>query len=1079
MTDVFISYSRKDKAFVQKLYESLKNQQRDIWVDWEDIPPTADWRAEIRSGIEAANAVIFVITPDSVRSKECRVELELALENNKRLVPLMYRMITDQADHDAMHPALNAHNWVYLRDEDDFNAGFQTLTKGLDTDLSYVRSHTRLQVRAREWTAQNQDSSLLLRGKDLTEAEAWLAGAVNKQPEPTPLHIEYIAASRRAEVARSRRLLAGVSVALVISALLAVLAFGQWQQAAANLDLANVRGTQVAFQAATSDANAILAQNNAATAVYNEGRSHSIALAAQAQVDLNSVHPDRAVVLGLDALQNYPYTAQAEQVLASSVRNFHLIALETEAAASVAWSPDGDYFAVGRIDGSITFYEANPLAPDFYITSPVSEITSVAWSPDSRHIAAVGVNGAILIQNMDDSSDVVAIQSAESGMRGVDWSPEGTKIVTANVDHTAQIWNAEDGSLLLTLEGHEDAVNSAAWSPDGTKIATASSDDTVRIWDAETGDELLTLSGHDDHVYSVAWSPDGSELVTASDDKTAKVWNAQTGAVRLTISGHADYVDSAAWSPDGEKILTTSDDKTARIWDSTVGDELLTLSGHSDSVWEGDWSPDGTEVITVSGDGTIRVWDVTQPADPHTYAGNDTAPVLSPDESQIAAADDGIVTVSDAETGDTLLTFDSHSDFVNEIQWSEEGEKLITASEDKTVQVWDAATGKVLLTLNHPDMPFVRANWSQDGQYIFTAAEYDSEYNYEAQLWDAATGKLLFTSLTDGTTPIWSPDGRKVAVEWVEDATGLTNTTVFEGASGQTLFVLQNASVYDWSADGSRLVGDFNDPEKGHPTAAIWDGETGAVIMQAEPGMLFYASSPDGTLMAGQYFDQGDDDFASVVWDIQTGEVVRTLPMVTFLTWLPDSKNLVMSTYNPESADVTTRFYESITDQPSFTFEDMGTGPKEVLWGRNGNEIILLLNDYGVKIWDLQTEENTLTLRGHNAPVKSLDWSPDETRIVTGSEDKTAKVWDAATGAELYTLPGHSDSVTEVFWLENGGHIITVSDDDVIKVWRAWETTQDLMDSAEACCVIRYLTSDEEQQFGLYSDAETPTAPTG
>ncbi|MBZ0286965.1 MAG: TIR domain-containing protein, partial [Anaerolineae bacterium] len=414
MTDVFISYSRRDKIFVQKLYEALKNQQRDIWVDWEDIPPTADWRAEIRGGIEAADAVIFVISPDSVRSKECRVELELALENNKRFVPLMYRMVTEATDHESMHPALNAHNWVYLRDEDDFSAGLQTLAKGLDTDLAYVREHTRLQVRAREWAAENHDGSLLLRGKELIEAEAWLAGAVNGSPPPTALHTEYISASRLAEIRRGRRLLAGVSVALVVSALLAVLAFGQWQQAASNLALANVRGTEVAFQAATSDANALLAQNNAATAVYNEGRSHSIALAAQAQVDLNGVHPDRAVLLGLNALENYPYTAQAERVLASAIRNFHLVSVISEPGISLAWSPDNTYIAIGSVDGSVDIYFAQPLRPAFYVQSHSAEVTGVAWSPDSTRYVGVSVDGTAIIQDVEDTQYSVVLETSIS-----------------------------------------------------------------------------------------------------------------------------------------------------------------------------------------------------------------------------------------------------------------------------------------------------------------------------------------------------------------------------------------------------------------------------------------------------------------------------------------------------------------------------------------------------------------------------------------------------------------------------------------------------------------------------------------
>ena len=42
-----------------------------------------------------------------------------------------------------------------------------------------------------------------------------------------------------------------------------------------------------------------------------------------------------------------------------------------------------------------------------------------------------------------------------------------------------------------------------------------------------------------------------------------------------------------------------------------------------------------------------------------------------------------------------------------------------------------------------------------------------------------------------------------------------------------------------------------------------------------------------------------------------------------------------------------------------------------------------------------------------------MAYSPDGKRIVTGSEDKTVKVWDAETGQEVLTLKGHTDQVDQ------------------------------------------------------------------
>ena len=39
MADVFISYSRKDIEFAQRIHQELEARDRQPWVDWQDIPP--------------------------------------------------------------------------------------------------------------------------------------------------------------------------------------------------------------------------------------------------------------------------------------------------------------------------------------------------------------------------------------------------------------------------------------------------------------------------------------------------------------------------------------------------------------------------------------------------------------------------------------------------------------------------------------------------------------------------------------------------------------------------------------------------------------------------------------------------------------------------------------------------------------------------------------------------------------------------------------------------------------------------------------------------------------------------------
>jgi len=198
MSDVFISYAREDAEFVRRLHESLANQGRDIWVDWEGIPPRAEWLAEIRAAIDSAESFVFIISPDSVVSRICTEELQHAVERNKRIVPIVLREVETESVEDELAKL----NWIFFRDSDHFDTSLKQLLTALDTDLELVRAHTRLLVRAVEWDNQERNTSCTLRGRDLKDAESWLTRTSDNDPKPTSLQTQYVLASRKAKTVR-------------------------------------------------------------------------------------------------------------------------------------------------------------------------------------------------------------------------------------------------------------------------------------------------------------------------------------------------------------------------------------------------------------------------------------------------------------------------------------------------------------------------------------------------------------------------------------------------------------------------------------------------------------------------------------------------------------------------------------------------------------------------------------------------------------------------------------------------------------------------------------------------------------
>lgn len=116
---------------MRRLAQALTKRERETWVDLENIAPTAEWLAEVYSGIEGADAFIFVISPDSVTSEDCLRELAHAVEHNKMLIPI----VRWEVDDEAVPEPLGSYNWVFFRQGDDFDESLQQLVDALDTDL--------------------------------------------------------------------------------------------------------------------------------------------------------------------------------------------------------------------------------------------------------------------------------------------------------------------------------------------------------------------------------------------------------------------------------------------------------------------------------------------------------------------------------------------------------------------------------------------------------------------------------------------------------------------------------------------------------------------------------------------------------------------------------------------------------------------------------------------------------------------------------------------------------------------------------------------------------------------------------
>jgi len=344
MTDVFVSYSRKDIAFARLLHQALAENELETWIDWQDIPPSADWLAEVYEAIEGADAFVFVISETSLGSEICGLEIAHATKHNKRLIPIVIKDV----EAEQVPKELAVLNWIFFEEAGEkFAEAMEDLVTAITVDQPWIKGHTRFENRALAWERKGADKGLLLRGSDLSEAETWLAGSAGKDPQPTALQTQYILKSREDSTRRQRITLSAVGVGLVVAVGLGILA---WTQRNVAVEEGNARATAQA-QAIEERAIAEAASTQAVEQKNEAERQAGLARAGLFSVESLSHLDDQlslALLLSVEAISNAETVQSYSSLLSaltynpSIVRTFHG---HQGPVSNVAFSPDGKIMA--------------------------------------------------------------------------------------------------------------------------------------------------------------------------------------------------------------------------------------------------------------------------------------------------------------------------------------------------------------------------------------------------------------------------------------------------------------------------------------------------------------------------------------------------------------------------------------------------------------------------------------------------------------------------------------------------------------------------------------------------------------
>jgi WD40 repeat protein len=651
MADLFISYSRHDLAFTRRLAAGLESRGKKVWVDLDDILPSAPWMAEIRVAIAEADAVVVVLSPSSVASSVCESELQAAVDLNKRLIPVVAHA-TPIEDVPATLAALNFLDFSNETADAAFETALSRLIDVLDTDLEAVHLHTRLLLRTAEWEDSSHDPARLLRGRQLSEAEGWLAQQGDRTPAPTSGQVGLIMASRRAAIRRQRGSMAvAATVALGLIGL-SIFSVVQWH-----------------------------------AAVVQRGQATSRADAAESQVQLQT-DPPRALDLALQSLRA-ANTSQAQTALRSAVAASELRAVlpatkravqATARAADggsgegqVTFDPTGSYVAIANTaagvavwrwraqDGRGSYRDPYRLAipgaqqavfvdhgQKLLVLDDRGRLLEWSWRDGSQEVLRRGLPNAVLNQTGDDlatlSGTTVSVTHATSGravtviptgpVLGAAFSPDGSLLATWADGGPVSVWRASTGHFDESIDavpevGTHDGDTPVAISAQDNRVAVAADGNSISVYSLAQPNltpQVLNMTapggapGEGDSEYtagSLAWSPNGEELAEGGLDEALRVWSGnlsgQTFVGPVGRGGFGGGAGGVAFSPDGITLASSDDEGNASVWDwAAASDDSLSVPG---GVRDATMSADGHMVAfaastTASGSvASVQLWD--------------------------------------------------------------------------------------------------------------------------------------------------------------------------------------------------------------------------------------------------------------------------------------------------------------------------------------------------------------------------------------------------------------------------------------------------------------------------------------
>ena len=818
--DVFLSHSSKDTDIANAVCHALEEKGVRCWIAPRDIPAGQKWAESIVQGISDCSIMILLVSDDSVLSQQVMNELEHAVSQNLKILPVRIEEVELTSE---MSYFLSRTHWMdaFPKPIDEY---LEKLTKDVRKLLSDDDGPAKAPPRKNLAGDSSRGSGLFRTFKRLVFLSALCVGVYFSWPWliQVPALIQQFSESSK--------------------------------------------GNEPGFEDESPDEG----NTSGETEEVAEGSEITPDEASSiAKVPESSTEP---ITKPISPPKDAPAEPKKDEW--SLIRKFQD---HNHYVTAIDFHPEGTSLLSSSYDGTMKVFdlETGTVIQSFELTSadvPRGSYTSfydAAFVKDGSMIASAH-GRQFRLWTVGEEKVTRLLEVPGVGEPHLASAGDGTRIMMTLAD-SLLVTSVEDAKTQYEIDNGGYALTDVVAIPSTGQVAALSNEPLLKLWNLETNQIVRNITLPNRGGFEcLAVSHDGTRIA-AGGTRQVMIWSLKDGLPIHTLTPYESYstsmqVSSIAFSPNDQFLIAGNETGETHVWDLDH-EELLKVfdsqnfTGPGRQVRAAAFSPDGKNLAIGRTNGQVELYQTASP-----LHGVSSQPQTLPQMFRAASSKETSKSEGTKNDWSLIRSIHEQSNDINSLVFSPDDISLLSASRDGTLKLYEVSTGFVQSTLSTSEddplkgMPFWDAATPPDGSIIASLHDHRVRIWYPGE--ELTTKEVYYADAYDGLT--FNFDGSLIAVG------GRDEVLLIDSAKIDSQKTLMNAWGLIW--DLAFVPGDkYLVTNSLGKVVQIWDLNSGQILktlnLEDQSGAAQVAVSADGLRVAAATPD------SIFLWNMKNGEL--------------------------------------------------------------------------------------------------------------------------------------------------------------------------------------------------------------